>query len=48
MENKELTPAQALELIYKVTGSLQLSRPDHQTIEQALHTLAALLPAQKN
>ena len=46
IEQNNITPAQALELIYKVTGSIQLARQDHQMVEKAIQVLAGLLPAE--
>lgn len=48
MENNNITPVQALELLYKVTGTIQLNRQDHQMVENAIQVLAGLLPAQEN
>lgn len=48
MEQNNITPQQALELIYKVTGSIQLNRTDHQMVEKAIKVLAGLLPVEEN
>lgn len=47
MENNTITPVQALELIYKVTGNIQLARQDHQMVEKAIQVLAGLLPKEE-
>ncbi|WP_316736254.1 hypothetical protein [Pedobacter aquatilis] len=45
MENKELTPPQAFEVIYQLTGGLQLNRADSDVLNRALGTLAQLVQA---
>ena len=47
MENKEITPEQALNVLDKVTGTITASRADHQLIIQSLQVLAGLIPQQK-
>jgi len=44
MEEKQLTPAAAFEIVYRATGALQLNRADSQLLEAALRTLATLIP----
>ena len=46
MEEK-LTPAQAFEVVYRATGSLQLNRADMQLLDNSLRVLSQLLPHEK-
>ena len=45
MENKELAPAQAFEVVYQATGALQLNRQDSIILNQSLAVLANLVKA---
>lgn len=42
-----MTPAQAFEIVYRLTGTLQLNRVDGQILETALRTLASLIPREE-
>lgn len=44
MEEKQLTPAAAFEIVYRATGALQLNRADSQLLEASLRVLASLIP----
>jgi hypothetical protein len=44
MEEKQLTPAAAFEIVYRATGTLQLNRADSQLLEASLRVLASLIP----
>lgn len=44
MEEKQLTPAAAFEIVYRATGALQLNRADSQILEASLRVLASLIP----
>lgn len=44
MENQQLTPAAAFEIVYRATGALQLNRADSQILEASLRVLASLIP----
>jgi hypothetical protein len=46
MEEKQLTPAAAFEIVYRATGSLQLNRADNQLLEASLRVLASLIPSE--
>jgi len=48
MEEKQLTPAAAFEIVYRATGALQLNRADSQLLEAALRTIASLIPQEQN
>ncbi|GAA3971235.1 hypothetical protein GCM10022246_24660 [Pedobacter ginsengiterrae] len=48
MEEKQLTPAAAFDIIYRATGALQLNRADSQLLEAALRTIASIIPQEKN
>lgn len=48
MEEKQLTPAAAFEIVYRATGALQLNRADSQLLESALRTLASLIPQEQD
>jgi hypothetical protein len=47
MEQKELTPSQALNLIYQVLGEIALKRTDAQQVDKAIAVLATLLPKEE-
>ncbi|WP_316768693.1 hypothetical protein [Pedobacter frigiditerrae] len=42
-----MTPAQAFEIVYRLTGTLQLNRVDNQILDTALRTLALLIPKEE-
>lgn len=44
MEEKQLTPAAAFEIVYRATAALQLNRADSQLLEASLRVLASLIP----
>ena len=44
MENQQLTPTAAFEIVYRATGALQLNRADNQLLEASLRVLASLIP----
>jgi len=44
MENKQIEPKQAFEVIYQMTGTLTLNRQDGALLDGALRSLAQLLP----
>jgi hypothetical protein len=46
MEEKQLTPAAAFEIVYRATGALQLNRADNQILEASLRILASLIPSE--
>lgn len=48
MENKELEPKQAFEVIYQMTGQLQLNRKDAALLDSSLRALATMLPKEEN
>lgn len=48
MENKNITTAQAFEVVYQLTGQLQLNRVDSEVLNRALGTLAQLVQQQDN
>lgn len=43
MEQKNITPIQAFEIIFQMTGQLQLNRADASVLDSALRTLAPLV-----
>ena len=47
MENNQLTPQQAFEVIYRLTGNLTLNRADGQVLDLSLRTIAQLLPKEE-
>jgi|GEM_PF-1092005 len=47
MENKQLTPTQAFEVIFQMTGQLQLNRQDSTLLDSSLRALAQLLPVEQ-
>ncbi|WP_158798104.1 hypothetical protein [Pedobacter sp. L105] len=46
MEQKELTPQQALQVIYHATGELLLNRLDGQALDRALQVLVNFIQEQ--
>ena len=48
MEEKQLTPAAAFDIVYRATGALQLNRADSQLLDAALRVLASLVPQEQN
>lgn len=44
MENQQLTPPAAFEIVYRATGALQLNRADNQLLEASLRVLASSIP----
>lgn len=44
MEQKQLTPQQAFEVLYQATGALTLNRQDGQVLDASLRVLAQLVP----
>lgn len=47
MENNQLTPNQALEVIFKLTGQLQLNREQHTLLDASIRTIALLVPQEE-
>lgn len=47
MENKQLEPKQAFQIIYEMTGTLQLNRQDAAILDSSLRALAQLLPVEQ-
>lgn len=47
MENQQLTPQQAIEILFKVTGEIALKRADSEMVMQALQVLNGLVPQDK-
>ncbi|MCX2474072.1 hypothetical protein OQZ33_07000 [Pedobacter sp. MC2016-05] len=47
MEQKQLTPQQAFEVLYSLTGTLTLNRHDGQVLDNSLRVLAQLLPQEE-
>lgn len=47
MEEKQLTPMQAFDVVYRATGALQLNRADSQVLDASLRVLAQLLPKEE-
>lgn len=47
MEQTQLTPAQAFEILYQMTGTLQLNRKDATLLDGSLRALAQLLPVEQ-
>lgn len=45
--NTQLTPQQALEVLYKLTGQLQLNRETHALMDNSIRVLAQLLPKEE-
>jgi hypothetical protein len=48
MDNTQLTPAHAFEVIFQMTGTLQLNRKDSQILDSSLRTLAGLIPKEES
>ncbi|WP_157262852.1 hypothetical protein [Pedobacter steynii] len=44
MEEQQLTPKTAFEIVYNATGALQLNRTDARVLDAALRVLAGLIP----
>lgn len=47
MENKQLSPVQAFEVVFTLTGQLTLNRENHAVLDGALRTLAGLIPTEE-
>lgn len=47
MENKQIEPKQAFEILYQMTGTLQLNRQDAAILDGALRSIAQLLPVEQ-
>lgn len=47
MEQKQLEPKQAIQIIYNALGQLALKREDHMLIEAAIKVMANLLPKEE-
>jgi hypothetical protein len=47
MEPKELTPMQALNIVFAATGDLKLNRQDMQVLDKAIQTLSTLIPKEE-
>lgn len=44
MEEQQLTPETAFEIVYNATGALQLNRADAKVLDASLRILAGLIP----
>ena len=44
MEKQQLTPQNAFQIIFEMTGTLQLNRKDSHLLNEALKQIASLLP----
>lgn len=45
--NTQITPQQALEVVFKLTGQLQINRETHALLDNSIRVLAQLIPAGK-
>jgi len=48
MENKQIEPKQAFEILYQMTGTLQLNRQDAAILDSSLRALAQLLTVEQS
>lgn len=47
MDNTQITPQQAFEVIFQMTGTLQLNRKDATLLDGSLRALAVLIPQEE-
>lgn len=47
MENKQIEPTKAFEIIFQMTGQLTLNREQHAILDASLRSLAQLIPQEE-